>query len=490
MNCFSSFAMLTVMNTVSASMKEKASSSRISRRHFLGATATTVAAFSIVPRHVLGGPKFVPPSERVNIAIVGCGGQGRTNVRALFNEADAQIIAVADPIEQHDLEPFYYKGTAGRKPVKAEIEKHHSQKTPNYKVAEYEDFRVMLEKEKSLDAILCATPDHNHAYVSVTAMRLGKHVYCEKPLTHNIWEARFVAKVAKETGVATQMGNHGHSGEGIRQTVEWLQDGAIGPVREIHAWTRGGRWNKESPVPKPAPTPAGVNWDLWIGTRAMRPYSPNYTPVTWRDYWDFGTGIIGDMSPHHIDAALWALDLAAPQAVEASSATGGNEEISPASSIVRYHFGARGELPPLKLTWFDGGVLPPRAEELEDDEEMGQSGNGTIFIGDKGKMMCAGWGGPPRLLPLSRMESYKRPAKKLTRSKGHHRDWLDACKGGAPASSNFEYGAKLTELVLLGAIALRSPKKIRWDSANMKFPNAPEAEKFLKESYRPGWEVI
>ena len=477
------------MKTNSAVSQAKFPSAGLSRRHFLSATATTIAAFSLVPRHVLGGPKFVPPSERVNIAIVGCGGQGRTNVRALFNEADAQIIAVADPIESHDLEGFYYKGVAGRKPVKTEIEKHHSQKTPDYKVAEYEDFRVMLEKEKSIDAILCATPDHNHAYVSVTVMRLGKHLYCEKPLTHNIWEARFVAKVAKETGVATQMGNHGHSGEGIRQTVEWLQDGAIGAVREVHAWTHAGRWNKESPKPIPAATPAGVNWDLWIGTRAMRPYSPNYTPVTWRDYWDFGTGVIGDMSPHHIDAALWALSLAAPQSVEASGALGMDGEIAPPASVIRYHFGARGDLPPMSLTWYDGGIMPARPEELEDDDEMGQSGNGTIFIGDKGKMMCAGWGGPPRLLPLSRMETYKRPAKKLPRSKGHHRDWLDACKGGAPASSNFEYGAQLTELVLLGNIALRTGKKIQWDAPNMKVKNVPEADKFLREPYRKGWEV-
>ena len=318
--------MLAAMNTVSANMKLKPESLPVTRRRFLGVTATAVAGISIVPRHVLGGPKFVSPSEKVNIAIVGCGGQGRTNVRALFNEADAQIIAVADPIESFSLEGFYYKGLGGRKPVTAEIEKHYSEKAPNYRVAQYEDFRVMLEKEKSIDAVLCATPDHNHAYVTVTAMRLGKHVYCEKPLTHNIWEARFVAKVAKETGVATQMGNHGHSGEGIRQTVEWLQDGAIGQVREVHAWTRTGRWNKESPKPMPAPVPAGVNWDLWIGTRATRPYSPNYTPVTWRDYWDFGSAVIGDMSPHHLDAALWALDLAAPESVEACSAVPGDED--------------------------------------------------------------------------------------------------------------------------------------------------------------------
>ena len=237
-----------------------------SRRTFLRGTASALAGFTIVPRHVLGGPGFVPPSEKVNIAIVGCGGQGRTNVRALFEQADAQIIAVADPIETQNLDAFYYKGAAGRLPVKQEIEAHYAKKTPNYRVAEYEDFRVMLEREKEIDAVLCATPDHLHAYVSIAAMRLGKHVYCEKPLTHNVWEARQVAQVARETGVATQMGNQGHSGDQIRQSVELIQQGAIGPVREVHAWTGATRWNKGlTGRPADEATPAGVNWDLWLG---------------------------------------------------------------------------------------------------------------------------------------------------------------------------------------------------------------------------------
>ncbi|MCX6903491.1 MAG: Gfo/Idh/MocA family oxidoreductase [Verrucomicrobia bacterium] len=447
------------------------------------ATTTTVAAFGIVPRHVLGGPKFVAPSEKVNIAIIGCGGQGRTNARALFNEPDAQIIAVADPTESFDLERFYYKGLGGRKPVKAEIEKHHSQKTPNYRVAEYEDFRAMLDKEKSIDAVLCATPDHHHALVSITAMRLGKHVYCEKPLTHSVWEARQVAKAARETGVATQMGNHGHSGEGIRQTVEWIQAGAIGLVREVHAWTHAGRWGKDSGRPKPEAVPPGVNWDLWIGPRDPRPYSSNYTPVTWRDYWAFGTGPLGDMACHNLDGAVWALDLRAPETVEASCAAGLDNEVAAPAAIFRYHFGPRGGQPPVEVCWYDGGVMPKRPEELEDDDELGQSGNGTLFIGDQGKIVCAGWGGPPRLLPLSRMETYQRPPKKLARSKGHHRDWLDACKGGPPASSNFEYGARLTEIVLLGNVALRGGRKA------MKVKNAPDANQFLKDTYRAGWEI-
>jgi predicted dehydrogenase len=462
----------------------------MNRRQFLASAATAAAAITIIPRHVLGGPKFVAPSEKVNIAIVGVGGQGRTNIEALFREKDAQIVAIADPIEYHDLTPFYYKGSAGRKPIKAQIEKQYSQGTPGFKCAEYEDFRQMLEKEKGVDAILCATPDHNHAYVSITAMRQGKHVYCEKPLTHNVWEARQVAKVAKETGVATQMGNHGHSGEGIRATVEWIWAGVIGDVREVHAWTKAGRWGKElGGRPQEAPVPQGVNWDLWIGTRAPRPYSPAYTPVTWRDFWAFGSAPIGDMACHNLDPAFWALDLREPVSIEASCPGTLDSEMCPFGSVYRYKFGPRGKMPAVEVTWSDGGLMPARPDELEDDDQFGQSGNGILFIGDKGKIVCPGWGGPPKLLPFSRMDSFQRPPKTLARSNGHHRDWLDACKGGKPASSNFEYGAALTEFVLLGNVALRTGKKLAWDAANMKAKNAPEADQYLKESYRSGWEV-
>lgn len=468
---------------------KRQTNSGISRRKFLGAAATTAAAITIVPRHVLGGPKFVAPSNQVNIAIIGCGGQGRTNLENLLPHADARIIAVADPIELHNLDRFYYKGVAGRKPLKATIEKHFAGKTPGFRCAEYEDFRVMLEEEKDIDAILCATPDHLHAFVTITAMKQGKHAYCEKPLTHSVWEARQVARVAKETGVATQMGNHGHSGEGIRQTVEWIGDGVIGPVREVHAWSGAGRWGTDSGRPKEAPVPAGVKWDLWIGPREPRPYSPNYTPVTWRDYWAFGSAPLGDMACHNIDPAFWALDLAAPLTVEASCAAGMDGEVVSPAARYHYTFGPRGDKPPVTLTWYDGGLMPNRPSELEDDDNLGQSGNGVLFIGDKGKLHCAGWGGPPRLIPMSRMETYQRPPKKLARSKGHHRDWLDACKGGAPASSNFEYGAKLTELVLLGLVALRTGKKLQWDAAAIKATNAPKADQFLKGQYRKGWEI-
>ena len=238
-------------------MRQKRIGSRATRRQFLGA-ATVAAACTIVPRHVLGGPRFVAPSEKVNIAIIGAGGQGRSNVRHLFHEPEAQIIAICDVAETTDLNAFYYKGFGGRKPVKAEIEKNYGQTRPGFRCAEYVNFREMLDKEKAIDAVLCATPDHSHAVVSLTAMKLGKHVYCEKPLTHNIWEARQVARVAKEMGVATQMGNQGHSGEGLRLTCEWIWDGAIGAVREVHAWSDVGRWWNTPGRPRETPpVPAG-----------------------------------------------------------------------------------------------------------------------------------------------------------------------------------------------------------------------------------------
>lgn len=460
----------------------------INRRQFLATTAT-LTAFTLVPRYVLGGAKFVPPSEKVYIAIIGAGGQGRTNADALFREPDAQIVAVCDPNEDADYSPFYYGGRAGRLPVKARIEKHYSAQNPNYKCLEYEDFRIMLEKEKGIDAVLIATPDHVHAVATIYAMRHGKHVYCEKPLTHNIWEARMVAKVAKETGVATQMGNQGHSGEGIRMTCEWIWAGAIGNIREVHAWSDAGGWAKGPGRPKDTPpVPKGLNWDLWLGPREYRPYHPAYTPYNWRGWWAFGTGAIGDMACHNIDPAVWALKLESPISVEAS-APGVDSEVVSQCAIFRYQFGPRGDMPPVKLVWYDGGLRPERPEELEEDQVMGGGGNGIIFIGDKGKIMCGGWGGTPVLLPQSRMDEFKRPPKTIPRSKGHHRDWLDACKGGPPASSNFEYAAKLTEIVLLGNVALRTGKKIYWDYENMRAKNAPQAEKFIKETYRKGWEI-
>lgn len=465
-----------------------------SRRAFL-ASAAGSAVFTIVPRHVLGGPGFVAPSERVAVALVGAGGMGMRDAQSLLNEPEAQLVAVCDVAERTDLNAFWYRCEAGRMPAKALVEARYSQATPNYRCAEYEDFRVMLEKEKGIDAVLCATPDHLHAPVSVAAMRMGKHVYCEKPLGHSVWEVRQMAQVAKETGVATQMGNQGHSGGGIRMTCEWIWDGAIGPVREVHAWSDAGRWDWLRKTPgRPAetpPVPAGFNWDLWLGPREPRPYHPAYAPYAWRGWWAFGTGTIGDMACHNLDPAVWALNLEQPLSVEASS-VGVDGEVISAAGIYTYRFGPRGGQPPVKVTWYDGGLRPPVPEGIDSDDprqRLGDRNDGILFVGDKGCITCPGWSGTPRLLPLALHQEYKRPAPTLPRVKGHHADWLSACKGGPAASANFAYGARLTELVLLGNVALRTGKKLQWDAGNMRATNAPEADAFLKEPYRKGWEL-
>jgi predicted dehydrogenase len=460
-----------------------------SRREFLQAGALAAGVFTIVPRHVLGGRGFVPPSDKVNIALVGAGGQGRTNVRELFKQDDAQVIAVADPAESFSLERFYFKGVAGRAPVQAEIEKHYAAKSPHFRCATYEDFRVMLDKEKAIDAVLCATPDHLHAYVSALAMRSGKHVYCEKPLTHNIWEARQVARLAKETGVATQMGNQGHSSDGIRETCEWIWSGAIGTVREVHAWVSAKRWNPTltgRPKEEPA-VPAGLNWDLWLGPRQRRPFHPAYFPVAWRDFWAFGASNLGDFGCHDLDAACWALDLQQPLQVEARGAGPTDGDIGPHGCIAYFHFGGRGDRPPVKITWHDGGLGPERPPSLPATKTLPP--RGALFIGDKGMLLCGGAGGKPRLLPQSKADGLKPPEPTLPRSKGHHRDWLDACKGGKPAGSNFAYGARLTEIVLLGVLALRTGREIDWDAVNLKAKGFPDADEFVKENYRQGWEI-
>ncbi|WP_414662202.1 Gfo/Idh/MocA family protein [Horticoccus sp. 23ND18S-11] len=458
------------------------------RRQFIKTTATAVTAFNLLPRHVLGGPRFVPPSEKVNAAVVGVGGRGLQNMRALLALSDVQVIAVADPAESFSLEDYYYKGRGGRLPAVGEVEKHYAAKTPNYRCAAYEDFRVMLEKEKSIDAVLCATPDHLHAYVSLRAMRAGKHVYCEKPLTHNIHEAREVARVAAETGLATQMGNQGHSTPGMRETVEYVRAGVIGAVREIHAWVGTKRWNPGL-VTKPAEAqavPAGMNWDLWLGPREPRAFNAAYHPVSWRDFWQFGGSSMGDFGCHDLDAATWAFDLSAPTRAEAVWSGPNDDEIAPHGCQIFYDFPAHGAQPPIRLTWHDGGLRPRNPDALG---AFPLPKRGVLFVGEKGAIQCDGAGGAPRVFPESLRASMTKPAQSLKRSNGHHRDWIDACKGGDAASSNFSYGARLTEIALLGVLALRARKPIAWDAANLKATGLPETEPMIRGTYRAGWEL-
>jgi predicted dehydrogenase len=459
-----------------------------SRRGFL--TAATAAAV-IVPRHVLGGAGYTAPSDTVNIAVIGTGGQGIVNIKNLMLENDARIIAIADPNEQSDYRKFYYGGVAGRVPaLKLITDTYTKENRAGFKgCAEYIDYREMFEKEKAVDAVLIATPDHNHAAAILAAFAHGKHVYCEKPLCHTLEEVRKVTEAARKTKLATQMGNQGHSGEGIRLTCEWIWDGAIGQVREVHSWADVKPWTPllQKPKDKP-PLPQGMNWDLWLAPLTARPYHPEYAPVTWRSWFDFGTGHLGDFACHHLDPAFWALKLGYPTSVEALSYNRGPDAF-PHASIVYYEFPQRGDLPPVKVTWYDGGLGPATPEDLEPGRKLNQGGHGILFIGDKGKLAAGGWGGTPRLIPEAKMRDYKRPEKTIPRVKGHHRDWLDACKGGNPSSANFEAVASMVESILMGSIALRLGEKLLWDGPNMKCTNVAKANDFVKTSYRDGWSL-
>ena len=491
---FGWFCFLENIDMKSHHRTDKSKNTKISRRQFIGSAATAIAGLTVVPRYVLGRSGHTPPSEKLNVAIIGTGGQGTQNIKALLGHTDVRIMAICDVNEQSDYSRFYYGGVAGRKPARELIEKHYAgqKSTGSYKgCSSYIDFRRMFEEEKGIDAVLVATPDHIHATATMTAIKNGKHVYCEKPLTHSIHEARKITEAARQAKVATQMGNHGHSGEGIRLTVEWIRDGAIGDVRQVHSWSNtGAGWagNRTARPKETPPVQPGLNWDLWLGPVQHRPYHPAYAPYNWRGWWDFGTGANGDMACHNMDPAFWALELGHPISVEASS-SGINPETTPLTSTIHYQFGARKNMPLVTLTWYGGGLMPPRPEELEPGRELTGGGNGILFVGDKGKIMCPGWGGSPRIIPETKMKAYKRPPKTLARSKGHHRDWIDACKGGKPASSNFDFAGPMTEVILLGNVALRTGKKLVWDGSNMKATNAPEADRYIRPEYHNNWTL-
>jgi len=452
----------------------------ISRRQLLG-SAVAAGAFTIVPSYVLGLDGQKPPSEKLNIATIGAGGMGRGNTRRCA-DAGENIVALCDVDEK--------KGA----PVYKEY--------PNART--YKDFRKMLETEKNIDAVIVATPDHTHAVAAMMAIKMGKHVYVQKPLTRTVYEARKLTEAAREAKVATQMGNQGHSGDGIRLVCEWIWDGAIGPVREVHSWTNRPVWAQGMDRPKDTPpVPAELDWDLWIGPSPERPYNPAYLPFSWRAWVDFGCGALGDMACHILDPVFWALKLKYPVSVEACpsmrmAGTGwdkvGIRDSYPQASIVRYKFPAREGMPEVKVNWYDGGMMPERPEELEPGRKMGDDDGGVLFIGDKGKLMCGCYGSNPRLIPEKKMEEYKRPAKTLPRVKegidGHEQNWIDACKGGPAAGSNFEYSGPFTESVVMGNLALMNPfTLLEWDGVNMKFTNSPTANEYVSSPYRKGWTL-
>ena len=454
--------------------------SRISRRDFMGAAAAAVASFTIVPRHVLGARGHSSANGKLNIAGIGVGGRGASDLKALSSE---NIVALCD------VDWGSAAGTFKRYP----------------EAKRYKDFRRMLDKEAgNIDAVVIGTPDHIHAPAAIMAMKMGKHVYCEKPMAHTIYEARRMAEAARETGVVTQMGNQGHAGDGLRLTYEFIHDGAIGTVREVHVWTdRAGvperAWWPQG-IDRPegsSPVPETLDWDLWLGPARWRPYAkfPNskgelvsYCPFNWRGWWDFGCGALGDMAVHNADPAFFCLDLGAPIAAEAKTSPV-NDETFPVWNIITYYFPAKGKRPAVKLVWYDGGKLPERPPELEEGRRLG--GNGILFVGDKGKLLGPSHAGVPRLIPESRMKEYGKPPQLLPRSIGHHAEWAQACKDNNPkgALGGFAYSGPFTEALLVGNLAVRLGRKIEWDAKKMRATNALEADNYITKFYRVGWTV-
>jgi len=469
-----------------------------SRRRFIKNTLLGAAGFYIIPRHALG-KGFIAPSDKLNIAGIGCGGKAEVNLPYAWNNGAENIVALCD--------------------VDDKMAANARKKWPN--APYYKDFRKMLDKEhKTIDAVIITTPDHMHAVHALPCMQLGKHVYLEKPLTHDIYEARILTEAEQRYKVVTQMGNQGSSGDDTRLVETWIQAGVIGDVHTVHVWTNRPVW--PSGVSLPTGTyevPKELDWDLWLGTAPERPYNPAYHPAIWRGWTDFGTGSLGDMGCHFMDVPYRALKLKYPVAVECSVTsvyTGFFQESFykgsfPPSAKIHIQFPARENMGPVELIWYDGGIKPKRPKELLPDEEMGEWDGGIIFEGTKGKLMAGLFGRKPTLLPTSLMATTNLPASKYAfvpgGSEAHQKQWTDACKKGfgAYTSSPFSQAGPLTETVLMGNLAVLSynhyettaqnrrvfngRKQLLWDGENMKITNFEPANAFVKREYRKGWRL-
>ena len=464
-----------------------------SRRRFLKTLGITGAAFTIVPRHVLG-KGFVAPSDTLYIAGIGVGGKGLSDLTEPAKSKYAKIVALCD-VDDRSAE-------RARKAFKE----------ANY----YHDYREMLEKEASVDAVTVSTPDHMHAIQAMAAMERGKHVYVQKPLTHDIYEARQLTQAAHKYKVVTQMGNQGASGDGVRKMQEWYQAGLIGEVDEVWCWTDRPVWPQGIAWPEgKAEVPSELNWDLWLGTAPQKDYVENLLPFNWRGWWDYGTGALGDMACHIIEPAFKTLELGYPTGVECSVSTTYtapwqsvySPESCPTSSHIVLDFPARGEQPALKLHWMDGGIRPARPEMVGANETMGDGGNGVIMKGTKGIMMCGVYGSNPRLFPGEVSEQAETVPESIARvPEGHYVQWVNACIAGYKqneCSSDFDIAGPLTESILMGNLALRSYDirkkrgnrynypgrniKLLWDGPNMKITNFDEANQYVKRDDRKGW---
>ncbi len=454
------------------------------RRAFLAATTTTAlglagGAFGQKPNTARVVPRKISPNEKINIAAIGAGGKGLSDIMGCDHE---NIVALCDPDWERAKEGFYRVGKL-------------NDKRGNPAAKHYKDYRVMLEEMgDDIDACTISTPDHTHAPAADMAMRLGMHVYVQKPMTHTIAEARYLTKLAEETGVVTMMGNQGHCGDGVRELCEMLWDGAIGDVQECHIWTNRPIWPQGIPNALPGKdVPDEMDWDLWIGSAPMRDYNPGYAPFNWRGWWDFGCGAIGDMACHIMDPAFWSLKLIEADhfTVEAIYHEEMNNQTAPTKSKVKFEFPARADMPPVTVYWYDGGLLPERPEGVPADEELGEGDNGSLLIGTEGALTTGTYGGGSRIVPSEKMKDYKYPAQTIERIKGEdpYREWTNAIHEGRKAVSDFSYAGKLTEVANFGNVALMSGKKLEWDVEKFEITNDKAANQLLTKEYRTGWEL-
>ena len=413
-------------------------------------------------------------TSKLKLGAIGCGGQARTDIAGCNSE---NFVAFAD-VDWNNARQIFEE---------------------NPQVPRYKDFREMLDKHPEIDAVTVTTPDHNHAIIASTAMVQGKHVYVQKPLTHCVGEARYLTELARKTGVVTQMGNQGHSWNGTREMCEIIWSGDIGQVHTVHIWTNRPIWPQGLGRPtERMEVPDHLDWDLWIGPAPMRPYHSTYQPFSWRGWWDFGCGALGDMTCHIADAANWSMRLSevGPTSVELVSEEGNNKETFPRKSRLKYEFPARGDMVPVTIYWHDGGNMPPRPEGVPETDLLGDGPNGTLFIGTKGLATCDTYGDNARLLPNSVMKDYKRPDPTIPRIeppdkwKSPYVEWIAAIKDGKKPGSNFDYSGPLTEWIVMGNLALRFPgEKIEWDAKNMRVTNLKKANKHVMREYRKGWAL-
>jgi len=447
----------------------KQPSQRLTRRTFLQGAATAAGGLFAAPAIVRG----TNLNEKLNIAIVGCGGGGAANLAGVSSENIVALVDVNDVA------------------VQAAGAKHPQARKLN-------DFRKLYDHASEFDAVVVSTCEHTHAYATLPALKLKKHVYCEKPLSYNIHEARVIREAAAQAGVATQMGTQIHAEDNYRRVVELVQAGAIGPVREAHVWvSRAWGWQPTEEEAKrhgdivllrdrpteTQPVPAGLNWDLWLGPAPERPFHGTYVPgPKWYRWWDFGNGTMSDLGSHWIDLPFWALNLKAPLTIEAKGPPV-HAELAPASMQVRYEYGSRGELPPLSLTWYQGTEKPERWTA----GEIPRWDSGVLFVGDGG-MILSDYS-RHLLLPEKKFEGFVRPEATIPKSKGHYAEWIHACKTGAPTTCHFEYAGWLTEANHLGNVAFRAGKKLEWNPELMRATNCPEADRFIRREPRRGWSL-